>query len=58
MDNPMVTWIERTGYPQGFNDDTYYCGECCKELSEDMYEDDKYEYLCEDCLLMLHKKRW
>lgn len=54
----MITWIERTGYPQGFNEDTYYCGECCKELSEDMYEDDKYEYLCEDCLLMLHKKRW
>lgn len=57
----MVTWIERTGYPQEFSENihnVHYCGECCCELEDDIYENDRYEYLCEDCLLMLHKKRW
>ena len=36
---------------------TYQCEECGKGLDyEQIYEDVGHEYLCGNCLLMLHKK--
>lgn len=57
-DHPDIASAERTGYPTWNQprEAEYYCGECGRELTSDMYEDEHYEYLCEDCLLMLHKK--
>lgn len=57
-DHPEIQSIERTGYPTWNQpeDRIIYCGECGCEIVGDVYEDDSYDYLCRDCLLMLHKK--
>ena len=57
-DHPQVRWIEQTGYPSWNQPVEVYCCECGCELEDEIYEDEKYEYLCENCLLMLHKKVW
>jgi hypothetical protein len=55
-DHPDIQSIERTGYPQDNQPVPIYCGECGCELQDDVYEDNYYDYLCERCLLRLHKK--
>lgn len=57
-DHPDIQWAERTGYPQWNQPKDYYCGECGCEIDGEIYEDSGYEYLCEDCILRLHKKAW
>lgn len=58
-DYPEIELCERTGYPswrQPSNKKTY-CGECGRDITDaDQYEDEHYKFLCEDCLLFLHKK--
>lgn len=59
-ENYDIDHVMKTGYPPGYEEPKplAYCGECGNELYDesDVYEDDKYNYLCEDCLKMLHKK--
>lgn len=59
MTHPEILCAERTGYPSWNQPESYYCSECGKCLDDDdIYEDTQHEYLCEDCLLSLHKKWW
>lgn len=58
-DHPEIEWALRTGYPSWQQPASHYCEECGKNLDhEDEYEDGEHEYLCERCLLTLHKKWW
>lgn len=34
----------------------FYCCECGNEIEDDIYEDEHNEFLCADCLKLLHKK--
>jgi hypothetical protein len=33
----------------------YICDNCCCEIEDEVYRDEKYNMLCEECLLELHK---
>lgn len=59
IQHPEITWAEKTGYSSWNQPVLHYCEECGKCLEdEDEYEDINHEYLCESCLLSLHKKWW
>ncbi|MBR5298541.1 MAG: hypothetical protein IKU29_11860 [Parabacteroides sp.] len=58
-DHPDIESIIKTGYPRYSQPAKYHCQECGKDITdEDMYEDAHHEYLCRDCLLLLHTKDW
>lgn len=58
-DHPDIEWVERTGYTKWNQPQSVYCEECGKCLDdEEQYDDSNHEYLCEECLLSLHKKWW
>lgn len=59
-DHPTIESILKTGYAPQNQPQTHYCGECGKCLDgETIYENRLYDYLCKECLLMLHEKdRW
>lgn len=60
IQHPLITEIERYGHPAWMTEETIYCEKCQKDLSDsaDVYDDWFHEYLCEDCLLELHRKEW
>ena len=59
LEHPDRTAALKTGYPSWNQPKSYYCEECGEELNpEEVYEDFGYDYLCEDCLLGLHKKEF
>lgn len=56
-DHPDIVSAMRTGYPSWVHPVSYVCENCGDELEFDKcYEDETYEYLCEHCLLKLHRK--
>lgn len=55
-DHPEIACAMRTGYPSWNQDVMYYCDECGDTLEGDVYEDRDHKFLCETCLLRLHKK--
>ena len=58
-DHPEIRSAELTGYPSWNQPEYYYCQMCNEELGNDeVYEDFGYDYLCENCILKLHKKAW
>ena len=58
-DHPDIVSAMRTGYGRFNQPKSYYCEECGKCLdNEEIYETDTYEFLCESCLIVLHKKWW
>ena len=58
-DHPDIESALRTGYAVCNQPEYFYCQMCNEELSVDeVYEDFGFDYLCEDCLLKLHKKVW
>ena len=57
-DHPEIKWCERTGYPSWNQPEVYHCSRCDDEIDGEVYEDFGYEYLCESCLLNLHKKEF
>lgn len=58
-EHPDIESALRTGYGLHNQPQSTYCEECGKCLDdEDEYEDAQHEYLCEECLLSLHKKWW
>ena len=58
-DHPDIESTLKTGYPTFNQPEWYYCQMCNEELNkEEVYEDLGYDYLCENCLLKLHKKVW
>ena len=58
-DHPDIEWIMATGYPSWSQPKSHYCEECGKCLDDEtIYEDRTHEYLCKDCLLLLHEKDW
>lgn len=57
LEHPEITWALRTGYPSWSQPKKIYCSYCDNDISdEEVYEDEDYDCLCEDCLLKLHKK--
>ena len=59
LEHPEIEWIERTGYPSWNQPKYFNCEMCGDEItSDEVYEDFGFDYLCEDCLLKLHKKVW
>ena len=59
LQHPEISWIERTGYTSWNQPKYYNCEMCGDELTPDeIYEDIGYEYLCENCVLKLHKKEF
>lgn len=58
LEHPEITWAERTGYPSFNQPMAIYCCECGNDITdEDIYEDEEYASLCENCLKRLHRKR-
>lgn len=58
-DHPEIQWAESTGYPSWQQEPKWTCEECGIALeSDNAYEDEDHELLCEKCLLTLHKKVW
>ena len=56
-DHPDVAAMLLTGYPSYIQQDSVHCCECGKPLDDEtIYEDRYHEYLCLDCLKVLHEK--
>lgn len=62
VEHPDITSALQTGYPRRYRteeeDEVHYCENCGQRLSKEVYSDRAYDYLCRDCLLLLHEKRW
>ena len=59
IQHPEIDWAMKTGYPSWNQPKSHHCEECGRCLDdEDEYEDTLHNCLCEDCLLLLHKKWW
>ena len=57
LQHPEITWIENTGYPSWAQPKEYHCEECgCELYFDEIYEDFYHDFLCEECLLKLHRK--
>lgn len=57
LEHPDITCALRTGYPSWNQPKERHCEICGHELyASDTYEDFDHEFLCEDCLLKLHRK--
>lgn len=58
-DHPDIESCMRTGYPVWNQPVEYQCEACGIELEvDDSYEDEDHEFLCEECVLNLHKKEY
>lgn len=58
-DHPDIESALLNGYPTWNQPTSHYCEECGKCLDdEDIYADGAHDYLCSECLLMLHEKSW
>jgi hypothetical protein len=56
-DHPDIESAMRTGYPSWNQPKSIYCCECGDSLDDQtVYEDRFHEYLCLDCLKVLHEK--
>ena len=57
LEHPDITSALRTGYPSWDQPESVFCGECGKCIDDEtVYGDRYYENLCENCLLVLHRK--
>lgn len=56
-DHPQIRSAELTGYPTYGQPIILYCQCCFNEIDGEVYEDSEHEYLCEECLRWLHKKK-
>ena len=57
IQHPEITWAERTGFPSWAQPSELTCELCGDELYFDaIYEDFDHDFLCECCLLKLHRK--
>ena len=55
--HPEIDKAIKTGYPSWNQPQSQYCEECGKCLDDEtIYEDVTNDYLCKDCLLLLHEK--
>lgn len=58
-EHPDIESAHRTGYGRYEQPKSHYCEECGTCLDDDTaYEDSAHDYLCKDCLLTLHERRW
>ena len=55
-DHPEIVSMERTGYPSWMQEEDVFCDYCGDEITEEVYEDEHHDKLCEHCLLKLHLK--
>ena len=59
IEHPEITWAMRTGYPSWLQEDEHeaiFCDECrCDITNTEIYHDEYHKYLCESCLLALHR---
>lgn len=57
LEHPEITCAERTGYPSWLQHKERKCEECGDYLYlDETYEDEYHDFLCEECLLKLHRK--
>lgn len=57
IQHPEIDWIENTGYPSYAQPSDHVCEECGAELDDgEVYEDERHDFLCQECLLHLHEK--
>lgn len=68
LEHPDVKHAIETGYPRSWDlavngyshaarSNSISCERCgCELIDEEVYEDETYDFLCEDCLLRLHNK--
>lgn len=55
-DHPDIVAIMNTGYPTWIKPTSVFCEECGADITdEDKYFDSHHDYLCERCLLYLHR---
>ena len=55
-DHPEIEMAMRTGYPSWNQPKDIVCDFCNYVIEDEVYEDERYNYLCVDCLLKLHLK--
>ena len=57
LQHPEITWAEQTGYPSWIQPKEHTCEVCGYPLFlDETYKDFDHEFLCEECLLKLHRK--
>lgn len=57
LEHPEITCALQTGFPSWKQKTPPKCELCGYELYlDEMYEDSDHEFLCEECLLKLHRK--
>ena len=57
LEHPEITWAQQTGFPSWKQQKQPTCELCGYELYlDEIYEDSDHEFLCEECLLKLHRK--
>lgn len=57
LEHPEITCALQTGYPSWKQHNPHKCEVCgCELYSYETYEDFNHDFLCEDCLLKLHRK--
>jgi hypothetical protein len=57
LEHPEITCAQQTGFPSWKQQIPPKCELCGYELYlDEMYEDSDHEFLCEECLLKLHRK--
>jgi len=58
LEHPEITCALQTGYPSWAQPKEYNCENCgCDLYLDEIYDDLHHDYLCEECLLQLHRKR-
>ena len=55
-DHPHIRYAEQTGHSPWVDDYIPVCENCGDEIDGDVYADWRFDTLCEDCLLKLHRK--
>lgn len=58
LEHPEISRALATGYPSWKQPKVYCCSRCGYEIDGEIYEDFDHDYLCECCLLELHRKEW
>ena len=57
LEHPEISCALKTGYPSWNQPKERRCEECGDHLYlSETYEDSDHDFLCEDCLLKLHRK--
>lgn len=57
VNNPQAKFIILYGHPKYCDEDAIYCENCGRDITdENIFKDDNFNNLCEECLMELHLK--